>query len=79
VPRREPADDVTRAFGLAVRRRREERGETIETIARRVGGGGMSPAYYAELERGWHSPSLRTLARIADAYAISLSELLEDV
>jgi transcriptional regulator with XRE-family HTH domain len=75
VPRRTAADPIARSFGEAVRRRRQERGETLEEVARRIPR--MDPKYLGELERGWHAATLPTAKRIADALEASLSELVE--
>jgi transcriptional regulator with XRE-family HTH domain len=36
----------------------------------------MDAKYLGELERGWHSPSLNTAKRIADALNVALSDLV---
>jgi XRE family transcriptional regulator, regulator of sulfur utilization len=77
LPRRARADDVAQAFGAAVRRAREKRDETLEDVARRLGP--MNAKYLGEIERGWHSPSISTAKRIADALELPLSELVTDL
>jgi transcriptional regulator with XRE-family HTH domain len=74
VPRRSQADPVSQRFGEAVRRVRRERGETIEQVARRINR--MDEKYLGELERGWHSPTLSTAKRVADALGVSLADLV---
>jgi transcriptional regulator with XRE-family HTH domain len=39
----------------------------------------MDAKYLGELERGWHSPSLTTAKRIADALEVALAELVRDL
>ena len=39
----------------------------------------MDPKYLGELERGWHSPSLSTAKKIADAREVNLSKLVRDL
>jgi hypothetical protein len=36
----------------------------------------MDPKYLGEIEQGWHAPTIPTAIRIADALAVSLSELV---
>jgi transcriptional regulator with XRE-family HTH domain len=75
VPRRTAADPVAQAFGEAVRRKRQERGETLDQVARRIPR--MDPKYLGELERGWHAATIPTAKKIADALETSLSDLVE--
>jgi transcriptional regulator with XRE-family HTH domain len=77
VPRRAQADPTARAFGQAARRIRQERGETLEQVAHRIRG--MDAKYLGELERGWHSTSISTAKRIADALDVRLSDLVRDL
>jgi transcriptional regulator with XRE-family HTH domain len=74
VPRRTAADPVAQAFGAAVRRKRRERGETLEQVAHRIPR--MDPKYLGELERGWHAATIPTAKRIADALETPLAELV---
>jgi transcriptional regulator with XRE-family HTH domain len=39
----------------------------------------MDAKYLGEIERGWHSPTIPTAKRIADALEMSLSELVKGV
>ncbi len=77
MPRRGRADPVARAFGEAVRQRRNERGETLEEVAERIPR--MDPKYLGELERGWHAATIPTAKRIADALDATLAELVANV
>ena len=74
MPRRTVADPVARAFGEAVRRKRQERGETLEQVAHRIPR--MDPKYLGELERGWHAATIPTAKKIADALDAPLAELV---
>jgi transcriptional regulator with XRE-family HTH domain len=65
------------AFGAAVRERRQERGETLEAVARRLAR--MDAKYLGEIERGWHSLSITTAKCIADALDVSLAVLVCDM
>jgi transcriptional regulator with XRE-family HTH domain len=56
-----------------MRQRREELDETLDAVARRIPR--MDAKYLGEIERGWHSPTLPTVKRIADALDVTLSEL----
>lgn len=39
----------------------------------------MDAKYLGEIERGWHSPSIPTAKRIADALEVSLAALVQDI
>lgn len=77
MPRRAQADPVAQAFGEAVRRVRQERGETLEQVAHRLAR--MDPKYLGEIERGWHAPTIVTVKRIADALDVPLAELVRGI
>jgi transcriptional regulator with XRE-family HTH domain len=89
MPRRTDAPDpVAAAFGAAVRRARDARGETLEEVAGRIPAVSkradsrgqlttMDPKYLSELEAGWHAPSIVTARLIADALEVSLAQLVE--
>jgi transcriptional regulator with XRE-family HTH domain len=77
VPRRSQADPVARAFGEAVRRTRQDRNETLEEVARRMPR--MDAKYLGEIEHGWHSPTLPTAKRIADALDVTLADLVREL
>jgi transcriptional regulator with XRE-family HTH domain len=75
LPRRSVADPVAKSFGDAVRDCRRERGETLDDVARRIPR--MDAKYLGEIERGWHSATIPTAQRIADALEVTLSTLLQ--
>lgn len=62
-------------LGGAIRESRERRGETLDQVAHRIPR--MDAKYLGEIERGWHSPTIPTAKRIADALGVTLSELFK--
>ncbi len=68
--------DVRAQFGLAMQRLRRERGLSQEDLS---GLTEIDRAYVGRLERGEANPTLLMLARIADAFDVTLSELLRTV
>jgi transcriptional regulator with XRE-family HTH domain len=60
-----------------MRETRKGRGETLDQVANRIPR--MDAKYLGEIERGWHSPTIPTAKRIADALGISLSNLFKDL
>jgi transcriptional regulator with XRE-family HTH domain len=60
-----------------VRALRQERGETLEAVARRLVR--IDAKYLGEIERGWHAPTLPTAKRIADALETTLAQLVRDL
>jgi transcriptional regulator with XRE-family HTH domain len=86
MPRPPAPDPIAVAFGAAVRRRRDARDETLETVAGRIPATTkngqpttMDPKYLSELEHGWFAPSMTTAKRIADALETPLRDLVEDL
>ena len=77
MPRRSRADPTAQAFGAAVRKVRQERGETLEQVAHRLGR--LDAKYLGEIERGWHSTTITTAKRIADALEVELADLVRDL
>jgi DNA-binding XRE family transcriptional regulator len=63
---------IQRAFGDRVRALRAEKGWTQEQLVDRTG---LDRAYLSEVENGHRNPSLLTVARIAGAFGIEISEL----
>ncbi|MEQ1698549.1 MAG: helix-turn-helix transcriptional regulator, partial [Ilumatobacteraceae bacterium] len=59
--------------GAEVRRRRQQRGWTLDVAATRLG---VSRRLLAQLEAGQANPSLSTLLSVAAGFDISLVELL---
>ena len=64
------------AFGLAVRRAREEKGYTQEKLAERAD---LDPTYISGIERGVRNASLLSLVRVAKGLGIPLSDLCKGV
>ena len=77
MPRRTRADPVSRRVGDAIRQTREGRGETLDQVAHRIPQ--MDAKYLGEIERGWHSPTIPTAKRIADALETGLADLFKDL
>ncbi|MFK0072624.1 helix-turn-helix domain-containing protein [Arthrobacter woluwensis] len=63
-------------LGGSLRRRRTERGETLETVAARAG---VSTQYLSEIERGRKEPSSEIIAVVARALDVTLVDLTLDV
>ncbi len=76
MPRRTKTDAVSRKFGAAIRQARGER--TLEAVAGETHPH-LDAKYLGEIERGWHSPSISTAKRIADALGVPLAELVADL
>lgn len=68
--------DVREQFGLAMQRFRRARGLSQEDLA---GTTEIDRAYIGRLERGVANPTLLMLARIAEAFEVSLAELFRGV
>jgi ribosome-binding protein aMBF1 (putative translation factor) len=72
VPRRgDKPEPLAKAFGEAVRTARGDR--TLVDVAHRIPN--MDPKYLGEIELGWHSPTIVTAKRIANALEVPLAEL----
>jgi transcriptional regulator with XRE-family HTH domain len=63
------------SFGRAVRNRRRNLGLSQEELAWR---GEVNRSYVTDIERGARNPSLRTIARLAEALQMPLSALLRE-
>ena len=68
--------DVRKKFGKRLRALREERGWSQEEFADRAG---LHRTYVSAVERGIRNPTLSVLDRLADAFGISLTELVRSV
>ena len=64
------------AFGNAVRHLRQKQGLSQEKLAALAG---LSRTYQSEVERGVTIVSLLTIAKLADALGLSMSQLLKHV
>lgn len=63
---------VLTAFGLNVRRQREARDLTQEVLAEKAS---LHPTYISGIERGVRNPSLLSIAKIAKALGLSISDV----
>ncbi len=66
---------VQTRFGREVRRRRLALQMTLEQLAEEAE---LSPNYLGSIETGQRDPSLSTVQRIADAFGVSVGELVGD-
>lgn len=66
--------NVVQLLGRNVRHYRKLKGLTQEQLAHEAG---MERSYVSDLERGGRNPSVRALARLADALKIEPPQLLE--
>lgn len=69
-------DPLLRGLGSKVKRLREDRGWTQETLA---GRSSLDRSYVAGIEAGLRNPSTKALAKLARALGVTLSVLFEDV
>lgn len=67
--------ELHKRFGEVIRRRRTAAGWSQEEFADRAG---LSRSYSGEVERGYSIPSLATVLKIAAAFGVPLSELVEE-
>ena len=65
---------VLRELAERIKTLREAQGWTQEQFAERAA---MQRSYLADLELGRRNPSVRTLVKVANAFGIAVSELLE--
>ena len=68
--------DILARFGQAVRRRRMEMDLSQETLAERAD---LHRTYIADIERGVRNVSLRNIAKLAQALALSVSDLCSSI
>jgi transcriptional regulator with XRE-family HTH domain len=68
-----PVDDLRTALGKRVRTLRENRGMSQERLAEAAE---LHWTYISGIERGRRNPGLNTLARLAHALGIPVSQLL---
>lgn len=64
---------IDKAFAKALKQLRKQKGLTQEALAFEVG---IHRTYVSQLERGQKSPSLKTLHKVSQVFAIRLSELM---
>jgi transcriptional regulator with XRE-family HTH domain len=71
-----PIRNISKLFGVAVRRRRISAGLSQEKLAEIAG---LHPTYISMVERGVRNPTLDVSGRIAKALKVDLSKLIEEV
>jgi transcriptional regulator with XRE-family HTH domain len=59
-----------------IRRTRKERGLEQQFVAKKAG---ISPAALSDIERGRRNPSTETVQALAQAFEMTMDELLKDV
>ncbi len=64
------------ALGLNLRRQREARQLTQETLAERAG---LDPTYISGIERGLRNPGIKNVAKLAKALGLTTAELCKGV
>jgi len=69
-------DSVLAKLGLNVRKRREARELTQETLAERAG---LDPTYISGIERGLRNPGIKNVAKLAKALSLTTAELCRGV
>ncbi|MBI3417616.1 MAG: helix-turn-helix transcriptional regulator [Verrucomicrobia bacterium] len=69
-------DSVLAKLGLNVRKRREARALTQETLAERAS---LDPTYISGIERGLRNPGIKNVARLAKALGLTTAELCKGV
>src|SRR6476660_1192011 len=73
-PKDEPAEAISRHLGARVKQLRAQRDWSLESLA---GASGVSRSMLSEIEREQANPTLAVTLRIAQAFGMSLSELIE--
>ena len=68
--------EIRVAFGMRVRALRTERGVSLRQFALMIG---IDKGFLVDVELGWKSPTLDTIAKIAAGLDVSLSELFEGI
>lgn len=69
-------EDICKRFGRQLRQLREGMGLSQEAFADRCG---LDRTYISGIERGKRNPSLRNVAKIADALRLPLSKIFADL
>jgi len=75
LPPDKPADSISRHLGQRLKQLRAERGWSLETLA---GGSGVSRSMLSQIEREQANPTLAVTLRIAQAFGMSLGELVQE-
>ncbi len=72
-PAGEPAEAISRHLGTRVKQLRAERGWSLEALA---GSSGVSKSMLSEIEREQANPTLAVTLRIAQAFDMTISDLI---
>ena len=70
-----PASQLSKRFGLAVRKRRIAGGQSQERLAERAR---LHPTYVSMVERGLRNPTLDVASRLAKALNVTLAMLVDE-
>ena len=67
------ANDIKRQFGERIRKLRKKRGWKLIELSVETGRGRV---FLSNLENGKHEPKLSTIKRLADAFGLTISQLM---
>jgi XRE family transcriptional regulator, regulator of sulfur utilization len=68
------ANDIKREFGARVRKLRQRRGWALVELSAETG---LGRVFLSNLENGRHVPKLTTIKKLANAYGLTVSQLLK--
>lgn len=74
--KRQSIDERCVALGLSIKRLREQKGLTQESLAEKAD---IHTSYIGQIERGLRYPSLKILFKIADALNVKITELFKEI
>jgi transcriptional regulator with XRE-family HTH domain len=67
-------DHLTQSLARNLKRRRQERGYTLDALAARAG---VSRGMLIQIEQGRTNPSVGTVVKVGDALGVSITTLLD--
>jgi len=73
MPKRDP---ILTAFGQSVRKHRDAKGFSQETLAEKAD---LDRTYISDIERGTRNPGIKNAVKIAKALGITTSELCQGI
>jgi transcriptional regulator with XRE-family HTH domain len=76
MPKIKPVDPILKSFGNAVKKLREAKGLTQETLAEKAD---LDRTYLSDIERGLRNAGVKNIVRIAKGLGITSSRLMEGV
>ena len=76
MPRSKVIDPDAVRFGAILRRLRQERGWTIDKLARRAG---MHPTYVSIVEQGGNVPSLASVLELVEVLGGDVAEIMREL